>query len=584
MTSERVVLPALHYLPRQFVTPWTPGFLIDNSTRPSYISIGGNPVTFCLCGRVRDVFLAADDGGPVEDVRVELAPIHHNDGSAIVQLVRQAGYHERDGMGSLVTVPKNMLTRDTSDDPWKLVSFTNVYDAATNVYPYRTEQTKIDPRNIDCGDIVIAEGRIVCKERALPGMGNIPDEIRARIAANVTDGRSLRSLSLSNRSWRIPAMDAQFYSVSYSLGASGKSVDDIVKFFTEKKQLGKAVRTLTLGEDGHLAEYEAESLDIHKCMTLVALFPGLLSLSLRLTAWTAPTIPRPMFQKHARLRHLLLDVVWRVKDSDPAVLALLQLVDTWRLVELLDLEHDGLLPATDNPSHVTTLRVLQSQCRGGLPSLPVEDVVIDSVENLVFEQIRPIDADSLYKAVDNNLTTLRRCRTQEWWLPAFRSMANAALLEYVCVDVPLDMRSTSVDPEFGVTRGAQLECLYSMVRYLPSSVQALELHLEVAYGVSVSTTEKLLLRINWHLLGLYLKAVTSLQGVVIRVSDFSIGTGAQYAKAEALILESFSDAGLRESDQSLLTRLMLVHREDVDWEDFCTVLHHGVRELHPMAY
>ena len=51
----------------------------------------------------------------------------------------------------------------------QLVSFTNVYDAATNVYPYRTEQTKIDPRNIECGDIVIAEGRIVCKERALPG-------------------------------------------------------------------------------------------------------------------------------------------------------------------------------------------------------------------------------------------------------------------------------------------------------------------------------------------------------------------------------------------------------------------------------
>ena len=80
-----------------------------------------------------------------------------------------------------------MLTRPSADDSW-LVSvrvysllgafaeaisqplpFTNVYDAATNVYPFRTEQTKIDPRNIECGDIVIVEGRMICKDRALPG-------------------------------------------------------------------------------------------------------------------------------------------------------------------------------------------------------------------------------------------------------------------------------------------------------------------------------------------------------------------------------------------------------------------------------
>ena len=82
---------------------------------------------------------------------------------------------------------KNMLTRPTTDDSW-MVSvrvyaalhsfadpysqpqpFTNVYDAATNVYPYRTEQTKIDSRTIECGDIVIVEGRMICKDRAMPG-------------------------------------------------------------------------------------------------------------------------------------------------------------------------------------------------------------------------------------------------------------------------------------------------------------------------------------------------------------------------------------------------------------------------------
>ena len=92
-----------------------------------------------------------------------------------------------DGIGAIISVSKNMLTRITADDPWSASArlyprmtrftelcvqptpFTNVYDAATNLYPYRTEQTKIDPRNIDCGDTVIVEGRIVCKDRALPG-------------------------------------------------------------------------------------------------------------------------------------------------------------------------------------------------------------------------------------------------------------------------------------------------------------------------------------------------------------------------------------------------------------------------------
>ena len=44
-----------------------------------------------------------------------------------------------------------------------------MYDGATNVYPYRTPQTKLDPRNIEEGDIVMVEGHVVCRPRCLPG-------------------------------------------------------------------------------------------------------------------------------------------------------------------------------------------------------------------------------------------------------------------------------------------------------------------------------------------------------------------------------------------------------------------------------
>ena len=50
-----------------------------------------------------------------------------------------------------------------------MAPFTDVYDGASNVYPYRTPETKLDPRDIDQGDIVMIEGRIVCRSRSLPG-------------------------------------------------------------------------------------------------------------------------------------------------------------------------------------------------------------------------------------------------------------------------------------------------------------------------------------------------------------------------------------------------------------------------------
>ena len=47
--------------------------------------------------------------------------------------------------------------------------FRDVFDAATNVYPYYTEATRIDPRNIDCGDTVIVEGRVICGDAGVVG-------------------------------------------------------------------------------------------------------------------------------------------------------------------------------------------------------------------------------------------------------------------------------------------------------------------------------------------------------------------------------------------------------------------------------
>ena len=89
------VLPALHYLPRSFNAAWSPGVHGDISSRPLYISVDGELVIFCLCGRVREVMLSGEDGEPVDEVTIEVAPLHHEDGSAVVKLVRQAGFHDR---------------------------------------------------------------------------------------------------------------------------------------------------------------------------------------------------------------------------------------------------------------------------------------------------------------------------------------------------------------------------------------------------------------------------------------------------------------------------------------------------------
>ena len=90
-----IALPALHYLPRTFDEHWTPSPMGSEVSRPSYISVGGEPVIFCLCGRVRDILLCADDGGPIEDVFVDIAPMHHADGTAIITLIRRVGFHAR---------------------------------------------------------------------------------------------------------------------------------------------------------------------------------------------------------------------------------------------------------------------------------------------------------------------------------------------------------------------------------------------------------------------------------------------------------------------------------------------------------
>lgn len=106
--ADTVNLPALHYLPRTFDEDWTPGTIGCAMSRPSYLSVGGEPVIFCLCGRVRDVRLSADDGSPIEHVFVDIAPLHPADGNALINLIIRAGYRAR-GEYMLYTVFYFML-------------------------------------------------------------------------------------------------------------------------------------------------------------------------------------------------------------------------------------------------------------------------------------------------------------------------------------------------------------------------------------------------------------------------------------------------------------------------------------------
>ncbi|KAF7790154.1 hypothetical protein EIP86_001106 [Pleurotus ostreatoroseus] len=290
----------------------------------------------------------------------------------------------------------------------------------------------------------------------------LPVDIRERVAANVLDGPSLRSLSLAARSWRSPALAARYHSLHYTLKLSGRTVALLIEFFQENGHLAKAVRDLSLEGGARIEGDEYEVLDIHKCMLLVAAFPGLQSLALTLIAWTAPVSDRPAVSSHATLRHLYLDVVWRIADTDP------------------------------------------------------------------------VTAD-------------------EWWLTAFRSLADCVSLEYVRIDIPIDLRTTATRAGTSVSKGTQLECLYSLVRFLPSSVKALDLFFEVANGTTVGGAEKLSLRIDWHLLGLYVRNKPSLAGVVLHVDDSALGSGVQYTKAETRLKDAFSTAGLRSSDPCLTT-------------------------------
>ena len=85
----------MHYFPRTFDEPWIKKAVGSDLSRPTYLSVGGEPVIFCLCGRVRDLALLAEDGGPLEDVFVDVAPLHPADGNALITLIRRVGYYDR---------------------------------------------------------------------------------------------------------------------------------------------------------------------------------------------------------------------------------------------------------------------------------------------------------------------------------------------------------------------------------------------------------------------------------------------------------------------------------------------------------
>lgn len=97
--ADSFKLPAMHYWPRSFDQPWSPAPLGDYTSRPTYVCVGGEPVVFCLCGRVRDVALSSVSGGYIDNVSIQVAPLHSADGNALLTLVRRAGYHERGKYG-----------------------------------------------------------------------------------------------------------------------------------------------------------------------------------------------------------------------------------------------------------------------------------------------------------------------------------------------------------------------------------------------------------------------------------------------------------------------------------------------------
>ena len=109
--TEPFKLPAMHYLPRTFDEPWIKKTMGNELSRPSYLSVAGEPVVFCLCGRIRDLALSADDGGPLEDVFVEVAPLHPADGTALITLIRRVGYYDR-GESLFCTVVLPLLILD----------------------------------------------------------------------------------------------------------------------------------------------------------------------------------------------------------------------------------------------------------------------------------------------------------------------------------------------------------------------------------------------------------------------------------------------------------------------------------------
>ena len=89
-----IQLYAQHYLPRLFNKHWDANTLHYNGW-PAYICVDESAAVFCLCGKVLDCTLCAEDGAPVPDVFVNVEPVHPGDGAAIVRLVKEAGFPER---------------------------------------------------------------------------------------------------------------------------------------------------------------------------------------------------------------------------------------------------------------------------------------------------------------------------------------------------------------------------------------------------------------------------------------------------------------------------------------------------------
>ena len=138
----------------------------------------------------------------------------------------------------------------------------------------------------------------------------------------------------------------------------------------------------------------------------------------------------------------------------------------------------------------------------------------------------------------------------QWWTPTFSILSDCTAMEYLRVDVPLGSTSTSLSPDGNTTFGCQLESLYSVVNAMPRSTKVLDLFFDIPQHIRGSVAETLSLRVDWHLLGLYLKTKPDLVSVVLHFSRSTIYSGSSYAAAEIKAKEEFVAAGLKDSDST----------------------------------